>query len=100
MFRIKSITSKEMKRYRLFLNLTQVEIAAQFGVTSNTYARWERNEVTPDSPELIALGFETLLNRKVIADADILRKELLDKTDVYIREVERMQNIGNKRIKH
>lgn len=69
MFSINNITSAKMKKYRLWLNLSQEAIAKTFGVATDTYARWERGEQTPESAELIALAFESLLNRRVVVVA-------------------------------
>lgn len=42
------------------LSKTQVQAAARFGVTGNTYARWERGESLPDAPGAILLAFDAL----------------------------------------
>ena len=36
---------KELRKIRRYLGLTQVEMAKRLGVTSNSLARWERDEV-------------------------------------------------------
>ena len=41
---------KELKQIRQRLGLTQVELAEQLGVTANTVARWERDEVSIREP--------------------------------------------------
>lgn len=103
MFVVKNITAEEMKKYRLWLNLSQQAIAAEFGVASDTYARWERGEQTPESLPLIALAFESLLNRRVVAEADRQRigrlKELHEQTEFYLREIEKLQQLGRSRVR-
>lgn len=44
------MTGEELKQLRDRLKLTQLELAKQIGVTSNTVARWERNEVQIREP--------------------------------------------------
>ena len=41
---------KELKAIRKRLKLTQREVAEQIGVTANTVARWERDEITIREP--------------------------------------------------
>ena len=41
---------KELKAIRTRLKLTQVQFAELVGVTSNTVARWERDEMTMREP--------------------------------------------------
>ena len=41
---------KELKTIRGRLDLTQVKLAAELGVTANTVARWERDEVAIREP--------------------------------------------------
>ena len=51
----------ELKRRRAALGMTQVELAKALGVTGNTVARWERDEVRMPEP---AARFIMLLRRK------------------------------------
>jgi putative transcriptional regulator len=44
------MTGSEVRRIRKRLGLTQVELAAKIGVTSNTVARWERGLVRVTEP--------------------------------------------------
>jgi DNA-binding transcriptional regulator YiaG len=41
---------KELKAIRKRLKLTQRQVADQIGVTTNTVARWERDEITIREP--------------------------------------------------
>lgn len=40
-------TAEEIRTGRLLARLTQVQLAAELGVTPNTVARWERGEIHP-----------------------------------------------------
>jgi len=44
------MTGSEIKSIRKELSWTQVQLAEALGVTSNTVARWERNEVAIREP--------------------------------------------------
>ena len=45
-----SITKAALKRYRMQLKLTQVEMAEQIGLHPNSLARMERGEMTISEP--------------------------------------------------
>ena len=52
----------ELKRKRLALNLTQLQLAVQFGVAKDTLARWEREELkAPRWLDWAFLGLENAL---------------------------------------
>lgn len=101
MFKVEKVEPEMMKKYRLWLNLTQEQIAKKFGVASNTYARWERGEVKPESVELLTLAFECLLNRQMLDSVETKSKEtfkglfanLNEEISFYIEQVDRMQKI-------
>jgi predicted transcriptional regulator len=42
-----NVTPQELVRIREGMGWTQTEAAAKAGVSANTWARWERGEVTP-----------------------------------------------------
>jgi putative transcriptional regulator len=44
------MTGKELRQIRKGLGLTQQQLAARIGVTSNSLARWERGEVGISEP--------------------------------------------------
>jgi DNA-binding transcriptional regulator YiaG len=44
------IIGAEIKRLRTRMGLTQAELAAELGVTENTVARWEREEMKMSEP--------------------------------------------------
>lgn len=46
----RGMTGKTLRSIRKRLNLTQVQLARQLGVTSNTVARWERDEMKISEP--------------------------------------------------
>lgn len=101
MFKIETVEPEMMKKYRLWLNLTQEQIAKEFGVASNTYARWERGEVKPESVELLTLAFESLLNRRMMSSAETnsettfknLFADLNEEINFYMNQVDVMQRI-------
>ena len=53
------MTGKELRKKRKDLKLTQEKLAKKLGVTANTVARWEREEVPfPDYLELAMNAIE------------------------------------------
>lgn len=68
------MTGNEIRKARQELGFTQVELAERLGVTSNTVARWERDEITPESPQMLRLALRGLqLEVKPTARQDIER---------------------------
>jgi transcriptional regulator with XRE-family HTH domain len=65
----------EIRRERNGLNLTQAQLGEMFGVSGNTIARWERDEVQPP-PRLLALAFEAIKARQSLNDPEL--KKLRD----------------------
>ena len=47
---IPSMTGKDLQKHRKQLDLTQAGLAERLGVTANTVARWERDEITIREP--------------------------------------------------
>ena len=45
-----SMTGKDLQQHRTQLGLTQAGLAERLGVTANTVARWERDEITIREP--------------------------------------------------
>ena len=58
-----SITKSALKRYRKQLNLTQVEMAKQIGIHSNSLARMERGEMTISVPVSRLVQFLVAANK-------------------------------------
>lgn len=58
------MTGEELRTRRKRLGVTQTELAKMLGVTGNTIARWERDEVAP--PSLLGLALEALENRRAL----------------------------------
>jgi len=54
----------EVRRVRKELGLTQREFAKRLGVTGNSVARWERNELTVGSTAAILIRLLGKLHRK------------------------------------
>ena len=44
------MTGKDLRKHRKQLDLTQAGLAERLGVTANTVARWERDEITIREP--------------------------------------------------
>lgn len=55
------MTGDELRDYRRKLGLTQAQLAASLGVTPNTVARWERDELVIANPRMLRLALERLL---------------------------------------
>ncbi len=58
------MTGREVRRVRRALSLTQREFAKLVGVTANTVARWERDELTIGSTAAILMRLLGQLRRK------------------------------------
>jgi transcriptional regulator with XRE-family HTH domain len=58
---VSPVTGDELRRLRQRLRLTQAELAERVGVSANTVARWERDEVTirPPMAKLIEIVART-----------------------------------------
>ena len=52
--------SEELKQTRKSIKQTQAGIGELLGVSGNTIARWERGEMTPDSPQMLRLALRAL----------------------------------------
>ena len=63
------LSPEEIKRQRLALQLRQEDLAAIFGVSRNTVARWERGEAQPDAPGMLRLALESLNLRRAFGPA-------------------------------
>jgi DNA-binding transcriptional regulator YiaG len=50
MYSLSIMTGSALRKIRQHLALTQAQLAEQLGVTSNTVARWERDEVRITEP--------------------------------------------------
>lgn len=50
MYSLPIVTGSALRKIRQHLALTQAQLAEQLGVTSNTVARWERDEVRITEP--------------------------------------------------
>lgn len=67
--------SIEIKQKRLSLGLTQHELAEILGVSANTLARWERNELTPRSIGAILITLDKLYENSIIKKSPKLAGE-------------------------
>lgn len=54
------MNSTEIKKRRLALNMTQVQLAVALGVSSTTVAYWERGERQPEAPEMLSMAISWL----------------------------------------
>ncbi len=55
---------KELKEKRIELDFTQEQLASELGVTANTVARWERDEMK--IPPFLNLALETIERNNAI----------------------------------
>lgn len=51
------MTGQEIRAKRLTLQMTQAQLGEALRVNKNTIARWERDELTPQSTEMLRLAF-------------------------------------------
>lgn len=51
------MTGQQIREKRLALKMTQAQLGEALRVNKNTIARWERNELTPQSTEMLRLAF-------------------------------------------
>lgn len=70
------MTGKEIRRQRMALNLTQDELGEKFGVSGNTIARWEREELKPTGIGMMQLAF-----RALEIESAFQKPELVEKLD-------------------
>ncbi len=54
------MNGEQIRAYRQKLGLSQTQLGQAFGMAGNTIARWERGELIPQWPKLLALGFRSL----------------------------------------
>ena len=47
---------KQIKRYRISADMTQMELAEKMGVSFQAVSSWERSETMPDISRLVELG--------------------------------------------
>jgi transcriptional regulator with XRE-family HTH domain len=52
---------EEIKQRRLFLNLTQAELAEKLGVSETAVAHWEQGRRNPDTPKMLEMAFNWLV---------------------------------------
>lgn len=60
------MNGKELKEKRNDLSLTQEQLASELNVTSNTVARWERDEMK--IPPFLHLAMETIERKRKKVD--------------------------------
>lgn len=58
------MTGKELKLRRDNLNMTQTSLAEKLGTSTNTVARWEREEMKIQNPKTLDLALKTLEREK------------------------------------
>jgi transcriptional regulator with XRE-family HTH domain len=55
------VTGQELREKRVALNMTQLELSKMLGISANTVARWERNEVM--IPPYLPLALKSILKK-------------------------------------
>lgn len=61
---VAKMIGKELKEKRIELDFTQEQLANELGVTANTVARWERDEMK--IPPFLHLALETIKRNNAI----------------------------------
>lgn len=89
---------KGLKEQRLSLNLTQKEIADILGVTSTSWASWEREEVEPNAPGMLQLALEMLQLRNTLESPKMQEMRLKVTASVEKRLTETRQRIKHSKI--
>lgn len=52
---------EEIKQQRLFLNLTQAELAEKLSISTQTLSNWETGRTEPDAPKMLELALQYLV---------------------------------------
>jgi transcriptional regulator with XRE-family HTH domain len=52
---------EEIKQQRLFLNLTQAELAEKLSISTQTLSNWETGRTEPDAPKMLELALHHLV---------------------------------------
>lgn len=83
------MTGQEIRTKRLALGMTQAQLGEALRVNKNTIARWERDELTPQSTEMLRLAFVGLeIERKpALTGAKLVRK--IERSTKKIRRIAR-----------
>ena len=71
-----------LKETRIALNMTQEQLAAEFEVSPNTLARWERLESVPDGIGMLSLALEALQAKHKLRHPDFLSKKQAIKSSI------------------
>jgi transcriptional regulator with XRE-family HTH domain len=69
------LMKSRLREVRISLNMTQEQLAAEFRVSPNTLARWERGESSPDGIGMLDLALEAMEARHKLRDGDFLSKK-------------------------
>ncbi len=84
-----------IRQTRENLKLTQVELAEYLGVASNTIARWERGDATPESVKLVELAlFGLEIRLREVKTRQKIRK-LEKQARKYVRKTDEILNRMN-----
>lgn len=71
------MTGQDIRTKRLHLGMTQAQLGEALGINKNTIARWERDELTPQSTEMLRLAFVGLeIEQKPALTGDKLVKKI------------------------
>ncbi len=97
MFMVDELNPESMRKYRLYLNYSQDKIAELLGVNRVSYSRWENGAQTPESPKMLRLAFEALLNRKITAESKNLYEKTFrqqtDETSKILADIDQIQKM-------
>jgi transcriptional regulator with XRE-family HTH domain len=57
---LKQVTMVDVASWRYRMNMSQADLGETLGVSGNTISRWERGEVVPESPKMLALALRAI----------------------------------------
>jgi transcriptional regulator with XRE-family HTH domain len=64
------MTGMQLRAERIRLGLSQVDLASNLGVSANTVARWERDEMKIARPEILKLSIANLKEKHEMSSYD------------------------------
>jgi transcriptional regulator with XRE-family HTH domain len=69
---LKKVAMAEVASWRYRMNMSQADLGEILGVSGNTISRWERGEVIPESPKMLALALRAIEMDRAFSAPDIV----------------------------